>query len=104
MQDDIKLLLLKLVKSNANIQPVIELGYDYAQVISFLNLLVEQNLLQKQNNQVFVTIEGLTEIEKLNIKFNRFNSSKWIEPESESRISKIDKEFVFLPNKNELSF
>jgi len=104
MQEEVKLILLKLVKSNGNLQPLIEMGYEYAQVINFINFLTEEELLKKEKNKISITDKGLKEIQRLNKKYNRLNSAQWIEPKIESRITPIDKDFVYLPNRNELSF
>jgi hypothetical protein len=104
MQEEVKLLLLKLVKSNGNLQPIIDLGYEYSQIINFLNFLTEEKSLIKEKNKVTITEFGLNEIQRLNKKFNRYNSAQWIEPKTESRISPIEKDFIYLPNRNELSF
>jgi hypothetical protein len=104
MQEEVKLILLKLVKSNGNLQPVIEMGFEYSQIINFLNLLATEELLIKEKNKILITEKGIYEIDRLNKKFNRFNSAQWIEPENESKIKKIEKDFIYLPNRNELSF
>lgn len=104
MQQEVKSILLKLVKCNGNIEPLIQMGYEYVQVINFLNILLEEKLLTRDNNQILITEAGLNEIAFLNKKLNRKNASLWIEPAVESRVDKIDKNDVFLPNQNELSF
>lgn len=104
MQLEVKLLLLKIVKYNGDVSPLIKLGYEYAQVMDFLNLLLKENLLSREGYQLNITKVGLNEIEVLNKKFKRKDASKWIEPDLSSRISKIDKTEIFLPDPNELSF
>lgn len=104
MQLEVKLLLLKIVKYNGDVSPLVKLGYEYAQVMDFLNLLLEEKLLSREGYQLNITDAGLSKIEELNKEFKRNDASKWIEPDLASRISKIDKTEIFLPDPNELSF
>jgi hypothetical protein len=104
MQLEVKLLLLKIVKYNGDVTPLVKLGYEYAQVMDFLNELLNEKLLIKEGYQLNITSAGLSTIEDLNKEFKRKDASNWIEPDLASRISKIDKNEIFLPDPNELSF
>jgi len=104
MQSEVKLLLLKLVRYNGNLSPLIKLGYEYSQIIHFINLLIKDNLLLKTGNKIIVTGLGISEIEILNKKLERTESAIWIEPDIGSKVSQIDVNDVFLPDQDELSF
>lgn len=104
MTTEIELLLLRLVKSNGNISPVIKMGYQYSQVIGFLDVLIEEKKLMKQNNKITITELGREEIDLLNKKFRRSNSSLWIEPATQNKITKIGINDIFLPDQDDLSF
>ncbi|WP_207427085.1 hypothetical protein [Pedobacter sp. SYSU D00535] len=104
MRDDVKLLLLKLVKHNGNIQPIIKMGFEYSQIVGFINELLAEGALAKINNKYELTEAGEQEINTLNKELKRLNSAQWIEPATEFRITKIDKNDVFLPDQDELSF
>jgi len=104
MQSQLRLLLLKLVKFNGNISPLIKMGYQYTQVIDFFNILAEEGKLEKHENKLKITESGIQEINDLSKKLNRSNSGVWIEPAIESKIPQFDKNDIFLPDQNELSF
>lgn len=104
MRSDVKLLLLKLVKHNGNISSLIKSGYHYSQIIDFLGQLIEEGKLEKTESGIVITDPGDLEIEILNKKLQRKDSSVWIEPDIGHKISSIDKNEVFLPSKDEISF
>lgn len=104
MRSDVKLLVLKLVKHNGNIQPIINMGFEFSQIAGFLNELTNDGALAKINNKYQLTQLGSQEILKLNKDLKRFNSAQWIEPATEFKIPRIDKKDVFLPDQDDLSF
>jgi predicted methyltransferase len=104
MQQEIKLLLFKILKNNGNIAELTEYGYQYSQIFSLIKELITDGFVKKETNQILLTSKGLEEIEKLNQNLGRKGTNQWIEPENKSKISKIEKDFVFLPNQNELHF
>lgn len=104
MQLEVKLFLLKVGKYNGNILPLIDMGFEYSQVIKFLDVLIEEKKLIRQDSKIKITEQGLLEMNELNKKFNRLNSSQWIEPAIENKISIFDVNDIFLPDQNELSF
>lgn len=103
MDDNIKVLLLKIIKFNGDISPLIQLGYEYAQVTSLIKIEIEEKNAHYLNGTLFLTEKGNSLISKL-ISSRPPGSNSWIEPEYASKISKIDKDFIFLPNRKELSF
>ena len=104
MRIDVKLLLLKLVKHNGNIQPIIKMGFEYSQIAEFLIELVTEGMLVRVKNKYELTEAGNFEIGALNKELNRFNAAQWIEPANEFKIPKFDKNDVFLPDQDDLSF
>lgn len=63
--------------------------------------LLVDGLLMSDNNTIELTQMGIRELEILKDK-EQINQG--ILPEIKSKISKIDKNFIFLPNQNELFF
>jgi len=104
MQAEIKLFLLKIGKYNGDVTPLIKMGYEYVQIIQLIDQLIAEGHLIKEKSKVQLTEKGLSEIDALNKSLNRRNSAKWIEPDNASRVAKINKNDVFLPDQNELSF
>lgn len=103
MNESIKTLLLKIIKYSGDINPLIKLGYEYSQIINLIAIEVDEGNAQYLNGELFITEKGNMLISNL-INNRKQGSESWIEPEIESKISKIDKNFIYLPNKKDLSF
>lgn len=104
MDKNIKVLILKIIKFNGNISPLIKLGYEYSQVAQLIkDEILEENAIRK-NGILFLTPKGNDLINQLTKELKRTKSDVWIEPELASKIIPINKNEVFLPNQNDLSF
>lgn len=104
MQKEIKLFLLKIVKSNGSIAPIVNMGYQFTQIIDFLDMLTSEGLVMRIGAKFSITEEGKKAIDELNKNFHRENAALWIEPAVEHRVLKIEPDDVFLPNQDDLSF
>ena len=104
MDKQIRILLLKILKFNGDISPLIELGYNYQQIVNFIQNEIESKLVKRENGNLLLTEEGEKQIEFINKDLGRKNSFLWIEPEISSRISVFDINDIFLPCQDELTF
>lgn len=104
MDDSIKILLLKIIKFNGDISPLLKLGYEYSQIVKAINDELSQGNAERKNGLLGITPLGNDLIEELSKKLKGTNANKWIEPEIESRIEKIPIDYVFLPSQDELTF
>jgi hypothetical protein len=103
MEQNVKLLLLKIIKFNGDISPLLKLEYDYAQVAKLIQQEIVEGNAEHVKGNLFLTKKGNAVIEQLET-VRKPGSDQWIEPEIESRITPIAKDFIYLPNKKELSF
>lgn len=104
MDNSIKTLLLKIIKFNGDITPLLKLGYTYSQIVESINVEIQEGNAQRKNGLLGLTEKGNLLIDKIAKELNRSGPNKWIEPEEESRIPKIQIDSIFLPNQNELTF
>lgn len=104
MENSVKILLLKIIKFNGDITPLLKLGYEYSQIAKSIQLEIADGNAERKNGMLTITYKGNKLIEELAKKLNRKDSNQWIEPEIESRVPKISVDYVFLPNQNELTF
>jgi hypothetical protein len=104
LPEHIKSFLLKIINKNGNIEPLKELGYEYSQIVTFIKNEISDRNAEYKNGELKLTPKGIEILKNLENKTNKKGSSKWIEPELQSRISKLDKNDVFLPNKDDLWF
>jgi hypothetical protein len=103
IEQNVKLLLLKIIKFNGDITPLLKLEYDYAQVAKLIQIEIENQTAEYIKGSLFLTSKGNLLIDQLE-KNRKPGSESWIEPEIASKIIPIDKDFIYLPNKKELSF
>ena len=103
MDANVKLLLLKIIKFNGDISPLLKLQYDYAQVAQLIQQEIGEGNAEYQKGSLFLTAKGNLFIEELEKK-RKGGGEQWIEPEIASKIAPIAKDFIYLPNKKELSF
>ncbi|MFC3561194.1 hypothetical protein [Pedobacter jamesrossensis] len=103
IEPNTKLLLLKIIKFNGDVTPLLNLDYDYVQISGLIQKEIEDKNAEYNKGNLFLTEKGNLLIQKLE-KDRDPGSSSWIEPELASKITPIEKDFVYLPNRKELSF
>jgi len=99
-----KLLLLKIIKFNGNIEPLEKLGFEYVQIAEMIKEEISSKNAAIINGELTLTNKGELLIQSLNKNFSRQNSEEWIEPEYHNRVAKLDENDVYLPDQNELWF
>lgn len=103
--DHVRLFLLRIIESGGNIQPLVEMGYEYSQIVTFIKNEIAENNASFINGELVLTKEGKEITSSLqNTKVRKNGSNTWIEPEIQSKISQIDIDDVYLPNQNDLWF
>lgn len=104
MKDSIRQKLLLLIKHNGSITELIKDGFTYGQIASFINVLGEEEDLKDVNGKIVLSEKAENWLKEQSEIKPRKGSDKWILPEEKSRIEKIDRNYVYLPNRNELHF
>lgn len=104
LSKNIRIFLLKIIDKNGNVEPLREFGYEYSQIISFISDEVIKNNAEHKNGKLSLTEKGKSLLGSLEEQKQVSGSKRWIEPEFQNRISKLDKNDVFLPNQDDLWF
>jgi hypothetical protein len=104
MDNNIQLLILKIIKFSGDINPLIKMGYEYAQIANLIKNEIDSGHAERHSGELVITAKGNIKIEELNKGFKRKDASVWIEPEHESKISRISVDDIYLPNQEDLSF
>lgn len=103
MRKDVRLLFLKILKYNGDLLPLINLGYNYCSISELLTDLINGGLAENIQGRLILTELGNNEILKLSKELNK-KKNDWIEPKIDAKIQIIDENFIYLPNKQQLSF
>lgn len=104
MKDKFLYRLLEIVNKNSDVRQLIREGIDYKMIGDLTTKALEEKYLIYQNDLIRITEKGIDKINTDAKKFKRINKEEWITPDKKSQIKKIDKNDIFLPNKDELSF
>lgn len=97
-------ILLSIVKNNGDIKRLIRLGLSFQAIAELTEIAINRNLLNYMDENISITKNGYELMEKLEKKFKQTDKEKWIDPENESRVSKLEKNDVFLPKQDDLWF
>ncbi len=98
------ILLLHLIKSNGNIKQLIREGLTYKNISDLLETLVIKELIIYDNQKIKLTKTGDEYLKNGQQIIKKQDKNLWIETENKSKIPKLEKKFIFLPNQNEIHF
>lgn len=97
-------MLLSVIHSNGNVNRLIREGLSFKEIAEMTQVAISKGYVTYEGERMRLSNSGISLHAELAVEFKRTNKDKWIEKEEKSIIEKIDKNFVFLPNQNELHF
>lgn len=104
MNDNNLYSLLAIIKQNGDVRRLIRKGLDYKMIAELTNTAILAGYISYENETVSLSIDGETKFLELDKHLKITDKNKWIEPKNESKISSIEKDFIFLPKQDELHF
>lgn len=102
MDNTHKAYLLKIIRFDGNLTPLIDLGYDYIELIAEIESFLEKEYVTENEGILSITQKGKDFITSSNK--GKSNLTKFIAPEHQSKIQKLDKDDIFLPETNVIDF
>jgi hypothetical protein len=97
-------LLLKIIKFNGNVKRLTYEGLKFNEIANLTSDLLLKNFAEYKEDKLLLTQLGESRLIELESKNKNRNKEEWIKKEEKSIIPKIDKDFIYLPDQNELSF
>lgn len=97
-------ILLDIIQKNGSVNRLTNNGLSYEEVADGINFLINEKLIEYKNDKIVLTKNGNIEQKKLEIIFKKKNKNEWILPYEKGRIAKLEKNFIFVPRQNELTF
>lgn len=97
-------ILLSVIKNNGDIRQLKNEGLDYLEIADLTNQSIVDNYVQYLEDEIGLTEKGNQKLKELKISLNKTNKDNWIKKDLKSKIPKLEKNFIFLPNQNELDF
>ena len=104
MKDNKLTLLLHIIKSNGNINKLVREGVSFKEITNLTNNAIEKGYLTYENERIFVTEKGNDFLNQTTEAIKKTKKNEWIEKDLKSQVKRIDKNFIFLPRQNELTF
>ncbi len=96
--------LLNVIFRNSSVRSLVRQGVSYKEIAELTNAALTSGLLIYSNDKIILSEEGLHQIKVLEKHYKRTNKDEWILPDLKSRVAKIDKNDIFLPRQDELTF
>jgi predicted methyltransferase len=97
-------LLLKITNEKGNIKLLINEGLTYPKIAKLTETVINEGYLIYRDDEVKLSTKGVSKMEELKSKFKKINKEEWIKPETKSKVPAINKNDIFLPSQDELSF
>lgn len=104
MNDKHLYILLSVIKNNGDIKRLKREGISYKEIAKLTQKSIKNNLISYTDDLIELSESGLEKLKELETIYKEKNKEYWIEHEKESIIPKLEKNFIFLPNQNELLF
>lgn len=97
-------ILLQIIKENASLDPLISSGLTYKDIGDLMEVVFAEKYIIQDNTSIKLTESGIEFLAYLEKKRKNRNKNEWIEVDKRSKIAKIDKKFIYLPDQNDLWF
>lgn len=97
-------LLLNAIKKNSDIKRLVREGLSYSDIARLTKDAITNELVDYQDEKIQLSIKGNELYEQIKDNYKRTNKDEWIEKDLKSQIPRIDKNTIFVPRQNELTF
>lgn len=97
-------ILLDIIFRNGSIKRLSRKGIDYNKIAKQTQLAIEEELVGYDEGRITLTEKGIELLKELEVTYKKTNKDEWIEKDEKNRIDKLEKNFIFIPRQDELSF
>jgi hypothetical protein len=99
-------ILLDVIFRNGSLKRLARKGVDYNEIANQTQIAIKNELVSYDKERVILTLKGLELLKQLEITYKKTNKSEWIEKDEKNRLDKNrrEKNFIFIPRQNELTF
>lgn len=99
-------ILLDVIFRNGSIKRLARKGVDYNEIANQTQIAIKNELVSYDKERVILTPKGLELLKQLEISYKKTTKSEWIEKDKKNRLDKNrrEKNFIFVPRQNELTF
>lgn len=97
-------LLLNAIKKNTDIKRLVREGLSYTSIAKLTKEAIYQDYVKYKDEKISLSDKGEQYYEQIKDNYKRTNKDEWIEKDFDSQVKTIDKNSIFLPKQNELTF
>ncbi len=97
-------ILLNVIKTNGDIRKLKREGIDYKKIAELTKSAITQKLVNYKGDKITLSDKGKEKLKSLETDYKVRDKKQWIMAENKSKIPKLEKDFIFLPNQNEIHF
>jgi hypothetical protein len=95
-------LLLKVIAENKSVSLLLNQGLTYKAIGELTEEAAVKNLIEISGDSIKLTELGQNNFLEYAKIYKKRNKETWIEKEDKSRIPKLDEDFIYLPDQNDL--
>ncbi|GAB6110459.1 hypothetical protein [Desulfomicrobium salsuginis] len=92
------IILLQLIRSNSNVKFLFDRGLSYLQINHLVSRAIKEGLIVVGDDATIITERGN------GLLRSHYAKHRWIFPEENSRILKIDISDIYIPSRNSIKF
>ncbi len=104
MEDQNLYILLDIISKNGSMRRLARQGINYNEIAYQTQASIKRGLILYKDEKITLTEIGIEYHKRLEKLYKRTKKEEWIEKDKKSRIDKRDKDFIFVPRQNELTF
>lgn len=97
-------LLLNAIKKNTDIKRLLREGLSYSGIARLTKDAISNELVNYHDDKIQLSEKGQELYAQIKENYKRTNKDEWIEKDLKSQIPRIDKNTIFVPRQNELTF
>lgn len=97
-------LLLDVIFRNGSVKRLTRNGIDFNEIAIQTNQAISDGLVMNSENRIMLTDKGIGLLRDLEVKYKKTNKKEWIEKDEKNQIARLDKNAIFVPRQNELTF
>lgn len=97
-------LLLNAIKKNTDIKRLVREGLSYSAIARLTKDAITNELVNYKDEEIKLSKKGEELYEQIKDNYKRTNKEEWIEKDSKNQIPRIDKNTIFVPRQDELTF
>ncbi len=96
--------LLDVIYKNGSVKRLTRNGISFNEIAKISEQAILDGLIINTSERIILTGNGIELLKSLEKKYKKTNKNEWIDKELKSQVKRIDKNFIFLPSQNELTF